>query len=611
MKSSQRLSFGSFTRLFLVMIVAVAPIFMSLPAGAVPSVSTVTFFENASVVDSVSSYQIGSGLTALKLVTAFSPPFANAGQPFVEWTTSADGSGVHFSDGAIYSFANDISLYAQWKVIPVVNTVTFYENRTLSDGVSAYLAASSPTQLTSLANLVPTFSNVGYTFVDWATTASGGGTHYANGANYGFANGLSLFAQWTPIPIFTANFTANGGNGTIAPVTSQLGATISLPSSAGITNVGHTFIGWNTTANGSGTEYAGGATYVLVGDQTLFAQWTADVYSVTYSSDGGVVSPSILSYTFGTPAAVLPTPTLSGSSFMGWFSAPVGGSLVGLGGASFIPVASVILYAQWSVSGFVVTYSSNGGLVAPATANYLPGSSPILLPTPTNAGSTFSGWFTALSGGTLVGLGGTPFTPVASVTLFAEWSQVLTDTLTFDANGGSGSVTSISGVHGSSVTLPGQDGLLHAGFLLAQWNTAAKGTGTSYAVGQKLTLSGSSTLYAQWSGHAPARLLGAVGSFKRNSTALSAALKNQVKHLASYIKVKKYHTVTLYGYTSATGLSSLNLSVSRARATVVAKYLRSRLSILHVKGVVIRSAGEGAIGDKTGAEYSRVEVFVL
>ena len=612
MKSSQRLSFGDVIRRIVILIVVLAAFIVGIPlkaSAATPAYYSVTFAQNVNSLDPVYASQTANSPTSLTLFLNLSPSFANAGKSFLEWNTAFDGSGLSFTDGGPYSFSSKITLYAIW--VNPYHTVTFAQNVNALDPVFAVMTNNVSAPLTRFANLVPSFVNSGKSFVDWNTSADGTGVSFVDGAQFDFSSKLTIYAIWRTISIAVANFAMNGGNGTIAPVTSQVGATVSLPLSTGITNVGHTFIGWNTAADRSGTEYAGGATYVLVGDQTLYAQWTSDVYSVTYSADGGVVSPSILNYTFGTPAVVLPTPSLSGSSFMGWFSAPASGSLVGLGGASFIPVASVVLYAKWSVSGFVVTYSSNGGLVAPVTANYLPGSIPILLPTPTNAGSTFSGWFTALSGGTLVGLGGTPFTPAASVTLFAEWSQVLTDTLTFNANGGSGSVASISGAHGSSITLPGQGGLLHAGFLLAQWNTAAKGTGASYAVGQTLVLSGSSTLYAQWSGHAPARLLGAVGSFKRNSTALSATLMNQVKRLASYIKVKQYRNVTLYGYTSATGLSSLNMSVSRARATVVAQYLRSRLSILHVKGVAIKSAGEGAIGNKTGAEYSRVEVFVL
>jgi len=41
------------------------------------------------------------------------------------------------------------------------------------------------------------------------------------------------------------------------------------------TRAGYTFAGWDTVANGSGTDYAGGATYTLPnsGTNTLYAQW--------------------------------------------------------------------------------------------------------------------------------------------------------------------------------------------------------------------------------------------------------------------------------------------------------------------------------------------------
>jgi outer membrane protein OmpA-like peptidoglycan-associated protein len=86
-------------------------------------------------------------------------------------------------------------------------------------------------------------------------------------------------------------------------------------------------------------------------------------------------------------------------------------------------------------------------------------------------------------------------------------------------------------------------------------------------------------------------------------------LKSQVERLALTIRAKKYSSVTLYGYTATTGLSSLNIQLSRARAQHVANYLRSRLIALRFKGVFISFAGEGAIAGETGPAYSRVEVF--
>ncbi len=102
-----------------------------------------------------------------------------------------------------------------------------------------------------------------------------------------------------------------------------------------------------------------------------------------------------------------------------------------------------------------------------------------------------------------------------------------------------------------------------AGFLMSAWNTSPKGTGKSYTFGQALTLTGSTVLYAQWKGHKTVALLGAIGAFKKNSSVLSLALKAKSTESPLTVKSKKYSTVTLYGYTAATGLISLNISLSR------------------------------------------------
>jgi outer membrane protein OmpA-like peptidoglycan-associated protein len=148
-----------------------------------------------------------------------------------------------------------------------------------------------------------------------------------------------------------------------------------------------------------------------------------------------------------------------------------------------------------------------------------------------------------------------------------------------------------------------------AGYIVSEWNTNSKGTGKSYSFGQALKLTSSTILYAQWKGHKVVTLFGAVGSFKVNSSTLSGSLRNQILRIARTVKAKKYSVITLYGYTASTGLASFNISLSRARAERVAQYLRQRLDALRVKGVTIRSAGEGAIAGESNSSYSRVEVF--
>jgi LPXTG-motif cell wall-anchored protein len=78
----------------------------------------------------------------------------------------------------------------------------------------------------------------------------------------------------------TITYDFNNTSGTTVFDTAAAGATIPLPDGAdlageGVTYANHTFAGWNTAANGSGTAYAPGAAYTFHGDTTLYAQWTA------------------------------------------------------------------------------------------------------------------------------------------------------------------------------------------------------------------------------------------------------------------------------------------------------------------------------------------------
>lgn len=71
-------------------------------------------------------------------------------------------------------------------------------------------------------------------------------------------------------------------------------------------------------------------------------------------------------------------------------------------------------------------------------------------------------------------------------------------TITFDANGGSGTVpTAISTYVGVANTIP-SNSLTRPGYTFNGWNTASDGSGTAYATGSTITPTGNVTLYAQW-----------------------------------------------------------------------------------------------------------------
>jgi hypothetical protein len=98
--------------------------------------------------------------------------------------------------------------------------------------------------------------------------------------------------------------------------------------------------------------------------------------------------------------------------------------------------------------------------------------------------------------------GGDNTSSSASYTL--QIDAVTAYSVTYYANGGSGTVPSTytTKVHGVALTLPtaAQSGLSRTDYTLISWNTAADGSGTSYALGGTLpaTVNADTTLYAIW-----------------------------------------------------------------------------------------------------------------
>jgi len=495
-------------------------------------------------------------------------------------------------------------------------TVTLAQNDNGADPVYAIQTENTPTALTSFSSLSPAFVNAGHTFLDWNTQPDGTGTSFSNGEIYDFGSAVVLYAIWTS-DYHTVTFAENdsGTDTVFASQTENASTALTTFSSLSPTfvNSGHTFLDWNTQPDGSGTSFSNGAIFDFGSAVVMYAIWqVTPSETANFNSGPGVGTIPSQSEPAGSTLLLPPGTAFSysGYEFSGWNTAANGSGTSYAAGVSVVMNANETFYAQWTPLQFVVTFAPDGGTVNPTSINFVFGASPISLPTPTNANENFIGWFSALTGGSFVGLAGAIYSPTQSLTLYAQWGPTSTVQISVSANGGSGSASTLSGVAGSTVTLPSSSSLLRPGYTLSSWNTAVDGSGTSYALGQSVTLSTSLTLYAQWKKTPTSVLYGAVGIFSTKSATLSAGLKSQVRHLAATIKAKKYAKVTLFGYTAATGVFSLNRSLSLARAKNVANFLRSELGAMKVKGVAISAAGEGAVAGKTGRQYSRVEVFV-
>ena len=118
------------------------------------------------------------------------------------------------------------------------------------------------------------------------------------------------------------------------------------------------------------------------------------------------------------------------------------------------------------VSTCTVTFDANGGSGSPTTWTVNSGAAVGDLPTPTQSGYTFDGWWTAASGGTQV----TASTIVnANVTYYAHWTKISQP----DAASLTKTVSAEAGTYSFEVTLP-SGGVTYSGFTSsATWLTFA------------------------------------------------------------------------------------------------------------------------------------------
>ena len=86
----------------------------------------------------------------------------------------------------------------------------------------------------------------------------------------------------------------------------------------------------------------------MTGDVTVYAHWTVNSYTLTFDANGGKVSPASRKVRYGAKYGDLPTPTRSGYTFDGWYTAKSGGSKVS--GDAVMGAGDVTVYARWAES---------------------------------------------------------------------------------------------------------------------------------------------------------------------------------------------------------------------------------------------------------------------
>ncbi|WP_206669721.1 InlB B-repeat-containing protein [Paenibacillus luteus] len=444
---------------------------------------------------------------------------------FAGWNTKADGSGTDYAAGAAFSMgASNVTLYAQWTLNPTY-TVTYNGNGSTGGSVPTDSGSYEQDVTVSVYNNNGNLVRTHYTFAGWNTKADGTGTDYAAGSAFNMgASNVTLYAQWTLNPTYTVTYNGNGSTGGNVPTDSgsyEQGITVSVNDNIGnLVKTGYTFAGWNTQADGTGTDYAAGAAFNMgASNVTLYAQWTLNpTYTVTYNgngSTGGSVPTDSGSYEQGITVSVydnIGNLVKTGYTFAGWNTQADGtGANYAVGTAFNMDASNVTLYAQWTLNPtYTVTYNGNGntgGNVPTDSSSYEQDVTVSVYNNSGNlvkTGSTFAGWNTKADGTGTAYAVGTAFNMGASnVTLYAQWTLNPTYTVTYNGNGSTGgSVPTDSGSYEQGVTVTVYDNignLVKTGYTFAGWNTQADGTGTDYVAGAAFNMGASNvTLYTQW-----------------------------------------------------------------------------------------------------------------
>ena len=189
-----------------------------------------------------------------------------------------------------------------------------------------------------------------------ATVAYNGYIAFREGCGYtsGSAGWLesNVAVDWYPtLPTYTVSYNANGGSNAPSSQSKTWGYALTLTSNKP-TRTGYTFVKWNTKSDGTGTDYASGASYSSNSNNTLYAIWRKNTWVVTYKANGGTGSDFTDTKTYNE------TLTLSsGTSFSRTYysrlkwntSADGGGTSYNLGG-SYTSNANLTLYMIWKLN---------------------------------------------------------------------------------------------------------------------------------------------------------------------------------------------------------------------------------------------------------------------
>ena len=270
--------------------------------------------------------------------------------------------GYYSGDVLVYSADGSLNV-SGWANVNVV-----------SKGESLSLVA----KWTSGSVTLPTPSRTGYTFAGWYKESALTNKVGDAGASYTPTANVTLYAKWTA-NTFNVAYANGGGTGSAptSPTSCTYAGTCKAPANT-YTRAGYEFNGWACTASSgscAAATYAAGAdisraTTVAGATITLTAMWkTGEENTITLDAAGGVImsGSSVVSgstCTVESADIVLPTPTKTGYTFVGWYNA-AGTKVTTI--AKGTCTEDISLTARWTANTITIVYDTGVGVTVPDT----------------------------------------------------------------------------------------------------------------------------------------------------------------------------------------------------------------------------------------------------
>lgn len=334
---------------------------------------------------------------------------------------------------------------------------------TLSKGTGISSVSGNGTYNSGTSVSISATPSTGYKFVNW----TGYSTSTSNPLTFTIGQNRSYTANAT-LQTYTVTYSAGTyGSGTNSTATKTYGTALTLKD-AQFTRAGYTQTAWASDAAGTVIAYALSDSYTTNAAITLYPYWEPATYTMTIDPNGGsmyngeTLTTDVFTteFSYNTKTYVGNTwsdgathytnnaPTRSGYTFAGFFFS--GGS------------------GQKNTSGDTYYFAGENAIICQATGN-------------STDAYVFNGDY------------------AGDITATAQWTGS-TYQVRYNANGGSGSMSSSTHTYGISTALT-TNTFTRSGYVFSGWNTEPDGSGTSYTDGALVTTlvtSGTIDLYAQW-----------------------------------------------------------------------------------------------------------------